>query len=205
MSQSTTQQVSATEMLAEQNKVMLNIRGVISPEYGKFYEYFCGKNYGEITPEDIIKLRGVFEKETGLSLHCYGNVYNFNMTLGAITDEVKKGTFPPAIKHIMIGHGTGNAATKNWATSEGSVLRFINTNERMKDGDLVLVACCEDGLGTWNPNFPGRGLPVELALCSRFRNDAGRGPSKIVRRGEEIICGDYSLSDGLKLFRVAIG
>ena len=125
---------------------------------------------------------------------------DFNKTLSAIADEVKNGKFPKEIKHIMIGHGSGNVATKNWVTSEGSVLKYINTNNNMEKGDLVLVACCEDGLGAWSPDFPGRGLPVELVPCDRFKNDAGRGPAKIVRRGEEIICGDYSLTNGLKIY-----
>lgn len=218
-------QVSGADILAEQNRTMLvnhrntssqvnnvgvnpvsnpervNIKGVSAqPEFTRKFAELCNKNHGVITPEDIVELQKVFKAETELTLHCFGNVRDFNKTLSAIADEVKKGNFPKEIKHIMIGHGSGNVATKNWVTSEGSVLKYINTNNKMEKGDLVLVVCCEDGLGAWNRDFPGRGLPVELVPCGRFKNDAGRGPAKIVRRGEEIICGDYSLTDGLKLY-----
>ncbi len=196
-----TSQVNSARANPASNPKSISIKGATAqPEFTRKFAELCNKNHGEITPEDIAELQKVFRKETGLTLHCFGNIRDFNKTLSAIADEVKNGKFPKEIKHIMIGHGSGNVATKNWVTSEGSVLKYINTNKKMEKGDLVLVACCEDGLGTWSPDFPGRGLPVELVPCGRFKNDAGRGPAKIVRRGEEIICGDYSLTDGLKIY-----
>ena len=216
-------QVSGAEILAMQNKAtqvnsnnttrraddirtsipkqngQLSIKSKELPESDKCFKTFydlCERNNGEIIPEDIVKLQEEFFKETGLMLHCSGNVREFNIMLGTIVDEIRAKRFPKEIKHIMIGHGFGNVHTKTWATADGPIFKFISKNNKIKEGDLILVGCCEER-GPRILGKPAYGREVELDLDVVHTN---RGPGKIVRAGEEDLCGHYSLADGLKLY-----
>ena len=220
---STSQQVSGAEILAMQNKATQvnsnnttrradDIRSSMTKQNGQlsikskelsesnecfkiFYD-LCERNNGEIIPEDIVKLQEKFFEETGLMLHCSGNVRNFNIMLGTIVDEIRAKRFPKEIKHIMIGHGFGNVHNKTWATADGPIFKTISKNDKIEKGDLILVGCCEDG-GPRILGKPAYGREVELDLDVVHTN---RGPGKIVRAGKEDLCGHYSLADGLKFY-----
>lgn len=188
------------DILAEQNKALFSIRSTKRPDSRSrvTYEKLCDKGFlSQSDMEDLVK---AFKDETGLNLYCSGNVRQFNATLSVIADEVKAGKFPKdKIKHILIGHGTGNIENKNWCTADGPILKYINSNSKMKKGDLVLVACCETN-GKSIAGKPAKGHQVELTLCNNTINQENRGPAKIIRVGEEDICGHYSIIDGLKLY-----
>ena len=186
------------DILAEQNKALFSIRSTKRPASRVTYEKLCDKGFlSQSDMEDLVK---AFKDETGLNLYCSGNVRQFNSTLSIIADEVKAGKFPKdKIKHILIGHGTGNIEDKNWCTADGPILKYSNSNPKMKKGDLVLVACCETN-GKSIAGKPAKGHQVELTLCDNTINQENRGPAKIIRVGEEDICGHYSIIDGLKLY-----
>ena len=58
------------------------------------------------------------------------------------------------------------------------------------------MGCCEQG-GRRVLGKPAYGREVELDLDIIRTN---RGPAKIVRAGEEELCGHYSINDGLVLY-----
>lgn len=194
--------LSGHDILAEQSKafVSLNIKNVSRQSQGKrlIYQKLCDKGFlSQLETEALVK---AFKGETGLNLYCSGNVNQFNQTLSVIADEVKADKFPKdKIKHILIGHGLGNIEDKNWCTADGPILKYINSNSKMKKGDLVLVACCETN-GKRVAGKPAKGHQVELSLCDNTINRENRGPAKIIRVGENDICGQYSTFDGLKLY-----
>mgnify|MGYP000407496579 CR=1 FL=1 len=188
------------DILAEQNKVLISINNVSRQNQAnrRVYQNLCDKGF--ISQSDTEALVKTFKDETGLNLYCSGNVRQFNATLSVIADEVKAGKFPKdKIKHILIGHGTGNIEDKNWCTADGPILKYINSNPKMEKRDLVLVACCETN-GKRVAGKPAKGHQVELTLCDNTINHENRGPAKIIHVGEEDICGQYSIIDGFKLY-----
>ena len=203
-------QVSGVDILAEQNKATLvnqrnvprqiAIKETVLPESEKCFKTFydlCRKNHGAITKGDIEALQKTFFDATeGLTLHCSGNVESFDIMLGTIVNEVRNKRFPKEIKHVIIGHGTGNIHNKTWTTADEPVFQFIKRNNKIKDGDLILVGCCEQG-GQRVLGKPAYGREVELDLDIIHTN---RGPAKIVCAGEEELCGHYSINDGLVLY-----
>lgn len=203
----TTNRASGVDILAEQNRAMLgrnnqtqlNIRGISNPN-PHYNDYIQLCNSANFTVQEAELLVQKFKELTGLNLYCSGNVRGFEQTLSIITDEVKAGRFPKEkIKHILIGHGTGNIENKTWCTADGPILKYINSHPKMEKGDLVLVACCETN-GKRVLGKPAKGHQVELSLCDSTINREGRGPAKIIRVGEEDICGQYSISKGFELY-----
>ena len=206
-----TAQVSGADILAEQNKAMINTRtasgftiksnsGItretaLDAEYNRLATGINGTN----TLDNVNRLKSLFEQDTGLILHCPANRTNlFGMALSAISKDVKQGIFPKDIKHVLIGHGMGSSLPSKtgiigWELEDRSfaggkpvnIFEYINKN--IPKGEKVLVCSCEEGATI--ANRAGIGRHVELSLSVPTE------PAKIVRAGENKIIGHYTSYD----------
>lgn len=150
---------------------------------------------GSISLENANMLCRLFAEDTGLKLHCPTPRTNlFGLALGAISRDVKAGTFPKDIKHVIIGHGLGSSANNTWSF-EGlsfadkkivNVFEYINKN--IPRGEKVLVCSCEEG-GTAILGKGCIGRHVELSLAVPTE------PAKIVQAGKNEIIGHYTSYD----------
>lgn len=213
-----TTQVSAADILAEQNRAMIGqssktssgltikAKGGRNPLYNEFDRLMNSENLSLEKAQEIERL--FFANTDGVMLYCPSNSVEgaFTTSVMRIIEAVKEGTFSKEIKHILIGHGVGSSlAPRSWQMSGVSVkdgkcieiFDFINKLKLPKN-EPVLVLCCEDGIKSI-PNRPGIGMQVDLGLSNLGgfdrRFNALMGPGKIVRSGENKICGHYTLID----------
>ena len=209
--------VSGTDILAEQNKAIIEQSNgtlhrftigrisEVNPLYKQFKELM---NEGQLNLEKAQAIEKLFFENTGIKLYCPSNSVEgaFVSSVIGIIDAVNDGTFPKEIKHILIGHGVGSSLNpRTWKMSGISVkdgkdieiFDFVNKLKLPKN-EPVLVLCCEDGKKSV-PNRPGIGMQVDLCLSNLGGFDrvsrALMGPGKIVRSGENKICGHYTLID----------
>lgn len=216
-------QVSGADILAEQNKAMIGQRNSrrftvkhiteANPLYGEFDRLM---NHGRLNLEKAQEIERLFFKNTvleekgytGINLYCPSNSVEgaFSSSLTRIIEAVNGGTFPKEIKHVLIGHGVGSSLTpRGWQMSglsvkDGKVIEIYDFVNKLKlpKNEPVLVLCCEDGIKSV-PGKPGVGMKVDLGLANLGSFDRNShslmGPGKIVRSGENEICGHYTLID----------
>lgn len=187
--------MSGTDILAEQNIVTLRVKnkGFSVPLESEYNKLATGINDTN-TLENIQRLKFLFEQDTGLVLHAPSNRTNlFGLALSTISRDIKQGTFPVDIKHVLIGHGMGSSLNKSWIL-EGlgfangkSVNIFEYINKNILNGEKVLVCSCEEGATVVTK--PGIGRHVELSLAVPTE------PAKIVEAGKNEIIGHYTSLD----------
>lgn len=207
--------VSGADILAEQNKAMIGqsirtsnrvtIKGIsgVNPLYCEFDRLMTN---GPLNLEKAQEIERLFFENTGIKLYCPSNDVSgaFSQSLKNIVEAVNNGTFPKEIKHILIGHGVGSSLTsRGWCMSgtsvkDGKIIEIYDYINKLKlpKNEPVLVLCCEDGI-TSVPNKPGIGMEVDLSLANLGGFDRHfkklMGPGKIVRSGENRICGHFTL------------
>lgn len=217
-------QVSGADILAEQNKAMVRQSNSshrftvkrVSEANPLYIEIDRLMNNGPMNLEKAQKLEKLFFENTvltekgytGINLYCPSNSVEgaFSSSLTRIIEAVKGGTFPKEIKHVLIGHGIGSSLTpRGWQMSgisvnDGKIIEIYDFLNKLKlpKKEPVLVLCCEDGIKSV-PGKPGVGMQVDLGLSNLGgfdpRSNALMGPGKIVRSGENEICGHYTLID----------
>lgn len=211
-------EVTGADILAEQNKALMTNpdtrissrltikdKGGRNPLYSEFDRLM---NSGRLNLEKAQEIERLFFENTGIKLYCPSNSVEgaFSSSVIRIMESVSNGTFPKEIKHILIGHGIGSSLNpRGWQMSgtsvkDGKVIEiydFIN-NLKLPKNEPVLVLCCEDGIKSVT-NKPGIGMKVDLSLSNLGEFDsryhALMGPGKIVRSGENKICGHFTLID----------
>lgn len=218
-------QASGADILAEQNKAMVRQSNKsshrctvkrVSEANPLYIEIDRLMNNGPMNLEKAQKLEKLFFESTvltekgytGIKLYCPSNSVDgaFSSSLTRIIEAVNGGTFPKEIKHVLIGHGIGSSLTpRGWQMSglsvkDGKAIEIYDFVNKLKlsKNEPVLVLCCEDGIKSV-PGKPGVGMQVDLGLSNLGgfdpRFNALMGPGKIVRSGENEICGHYTLID----------
>lgn len=211
-------EVTGADILTEQNKALMTNpdtrissrltikdKGGRNPLYSEFDRLM---NSWRLNLEKAQEIERLFFENTGIKLYCPSNSVEgaFSSSVIRIMESVSDGTFPKEIKHILIGHGVGSSLTpRGWQMSgtsvkDGKVIEiydFIN-NLKLPKNEPVLVLCCEDGIKSVT-NKPGIGMKVDLGLSNLGEFDSRyhtlMGPGKIVRSGENKICGHFTLID----------
>ena len=197
-----TAQVSGTDILAEQNRAMINTRtasgliikgtGTTTNKYHNLLEH-C-------TPSKAREAERLFHQETGLTLHCpttweltynkHSGMGGFDNGLENLAEWSKQGLLKEfeehGIKHILIGHGTGSSVNGTWRFAETNELisNYIRRTPSIKKGDRILVMCCEQAPETC---INGRCIGLEVDTSLFYPSN----PAKIVEAGREGVIGHF--------------
>jgi len=200
-----TQEMTGTTLLAEQNKARITIRpkntttdvNVESATtttaghritIGKVTNPYTGHRYQlyNRTPQDLKKECDAFKLATGAELHVPSTMASdlFGDACIVLERAAKDGNFPKDIKHVLVGHGYGSSVNGDWniINGGGNVLNYIANNPNIKEGEKVLVLCCES-YGTVRGRN-GIGGKVILSLTDSLH------PAKIVVKGQNKIGGE---------------
>ncbi len=176
-------EMTGLDLLAEQNRVLLNNSQYRGRNLPQVYKYTFG-NPG-ITSLQLSRECQYFQNITGAELHIpslQAVDYKFAEACSLLERCAREGNFPKNIKHVIVGHGMGSSINGDWQIINGGgyVLNYINRN--IPKGEKVLVLSCEKGA-----KFSGKygiGDEVELSLMNMNK------PAKIVESGKNEIIGD---------------
>lgn len=139
------------------------------------------------TPEELKQECDLFKQVTGAELHVPDTMASVNFGTACSTLErcAKDGNFPADIKHVLVGHGYGSSVRGDWSIigRGGNVYSYIGRNPNIKNGEKVLVLCCESGERVAGRNAIGDS--VQLSLIDRLH------PAKIVVKGENKVAGEF--------------
>jgi hypothetical protein len=148
----------------------------------KIYHY----NLYNRTAEDLKHECDMFKQMTGAELHVPDTMASENFGVACQTLErcAKDGNFPSDIKHVLVGHGYGSSVRGDWSMigRGGNVFNYINHNPNIKNGDKVLVLCCESGEKVSGKRAIGDIVDLSLIDSSH--------PAKVVVAGENRIAGE---------------
>ena len=156
--------------------------------FGKVINPYTGHRYNlyNRTPEDLKKECDAFKSATGAELHVPSTMASdlFGSACIVLERAAKDGNFPKDIKHVLVGHGYGSSVKGDWTiiNGGGNVFSYINGNPNIKEGEKVLVLCCET-YGTVRGRN-GIGKSVILSLSDYCH------PAKIVVKGENKVAGE---------------
>ena len=194
-----TREMTGATQLAEENRAKITIKQKSSSTntttqtrhkmtFGKVKNPYTGHRYQlyNRTPQDLKNECDAFKKATGAELHVPSTMASDSFGGACIVLEraAKDGNFPEDIKHVLIGHGYGSSVNGDWCiiNGGGNILNYIANNPNIKEGEKVLVLCCET-YGT----VKGRnaiGGKVILSLTDALH------PAKIVVKGQNKIGGE---------------
>ncbi len=155
---------------------------------GKVTNPYTGHRYRlyNRTPQDLKKECDAFKLATGAELHVPSTMASdlFGDACIVLERAAKDGNFPKDIKHVLVGHGYGSSVNGDWniINGGGNVLNYIANNPNIKEGEKVLVLCCES-YGTVRGRN-GIGGTVILSLTDSLH------PAKIVVKGQNKIGGE---------------
>ena len=139
------------------------------------------------TPEELKQECDLFKQVTGAELHVPDTMASVNFGVACSTLErcAKDSNFPADIKHVLVGHGYGSSVRGDWSIigRGGNVYSYIGRNPNIKNGEKVLVLCCESGERVAGRNAIGDS--VQLSLIDRLH------PAKIVVKGENKVAGEF--------------
>ena len=139
------------------------------------------------TPEELKQECDLFKQVTGAELHVPDTMasLDFGLACSILERCAKDGNFPADIKHVLVGHGYGSSVRGDWSIigRGGNVYSYIGRNPNIKNGEKVLVLCCESGEGVAGRNAIGDS--VQLSLIDRLH------PAKIVVKGENKVAGEF--------------
>lgn len=134
---------------------------------------------------NITRICSEFKQATGITLHCptQWNLAPLDEALMTVANLKQAGTFPPDIKHLIIGHGTGSSLNDTWRFCDTGENIFNFINRTIPKGEKVLLGVCEEGATVIGK--PGIGKHVVNSFV-----DASM-PGKIVESGKNKIIGHF--------------
>lgn len=188
------QEMQGATILAEQNKASFS--------FGKKTVDALYNEYLMQTTPNIAGTRRKFFEATKLQLHCpttmdlsaftggLQNLENAIKGIGKINcntpQDAVKMILPKDVKHVLIGHGVGSAATNNWCFYENGINVFEYINKlKLPKGEKFIVMTCETG--TQNATKRAIGGEVSTLLTDT------KNPAKIVEVGRNEIIGEFVL------------
>ena len=177
---STTTDVNVESATTTPARHRVTIGKVTNPYTGHRYRLY------NRTPQDLKKECDAFKLATGAELHVPSTMASdlFGDACIVLERAAKDGNFPKDIKHVLVGHGYGSSVNGDWniINGGGNVLNYIANNPNIKEGEKVLVLCCES-YGTVRGRN-GVGGKVILSLTDSLH------PAKIVVKGQNKIGGE---------------
>ncbi len=177
---STTTDVNVESATTTHARHRMTIGKVTNPYTGHRYRLY------NRTPQDLKKECDAFKLATGAELHVPSTMASdlFGDACIVLERAAKDGNFPKNIKHVLVGHGYGSSVNGDWniINGGGNVLNYIANNPNIKEGEKVLVLCCES-YGTVRGRN-GIGGKVILSLTDSLH------PAKIVVKGQNKIGGE---------------
>ena len=139
------------------------------------------------TPEELKQECDRFKQITEAELHVPDTMASeyFGVACSTLERCAKDGNFPADIKHVLVGHGYGSSVRGDWNIigRGGNVYNYINHSPSIKNGEKVLVLCCESGEKVAKRNAIGD--YVQLSLIDELH------PGKIVIAGENKVAGEF--------------
>lgn len=138
---STTTDVNVESATTTHARHRMTIGKVTNPYTGHRYRLY------NRTPQDLKKECDAFKLATGAELHVPSTMASdlFGDACIVLERAAKDGNFPKDIKHVLVGHGYGSSVNGDWniINGGGNVLNYIANNPNIKEGEKVLVLCCE--------------------------------------------------------------
>lgn len=142
--------------------------------------------------EEVQNACKMFEKETGIKMFVTNptGAISFNSTASTLMQNIKDGTFPKDIKHIIVGHGSGTVLNNTWHVAyspEIKIFDFIKQN--IPKGEKVLVVSCEE-----TPKELRHLIPKDKPAIGNYVTElysSFKHPAKIVESGKDEIIGGY--------------
>lgn len=172
-------------ILAEQNRAVIVQEGQ-TPTFNIGTRTIDNNPYhkllGEGPLQNIGEAQRLFARETNgtLALHCptnMGLLFNENSGFGGFDASLelleawyKQGLLKDFerynVKHVLVGHGTGSSVQGTWKFVDNNklIMDYIKQHPDMKEGERVLVLCCEQAPSTYRQGTC-IGREVDLSLC----------------------------------------
>lgn len=141
-----------------------------------------------VTSRELRQIENIFNNYTGLTLHCPES-YDFRGFLPFFSTTVRYGDYrriDPAIKHIILAHGTGSVSSGNWRFTGSGNSVFDYVESVVPRGEKALLVVCESGRSV----RPGVGTSVTTSLSSPD------SPGKVVESGIRRIIGTFITTNG---------